>query len=54
VAGRIRYARNGDVSLAYQVLGDGPLDIVLVSGFVSHQEVMWDDPVAARTADRIG
>jgi class 3 adenylate cyclase len=53
VTGRIRYARNGDVSLAYQVIGDGPLDVVLVSGFVSHQEVMWDDPVAARTADRI-
>ena len=49
----IRYARNGDVSLAYQVTGEGPLDVVLVSGFVSHQEVMWDEPAAARLADRI-
>ena len=49
----IRYARNGDVSLAYQVSGQGPLDVVLVSGFVSHQEVMWDEPAAARLADRI-
>src|SRR5215208_3539763 len=45
----IRYARNGDVSLAYQVTGQGPLDVVLVS----HQEVMWDEPAAARLADRI-
>ena len=50
----ILYARNGEVSLAYQVTGEGPLDIVFVSGFVSHQEVMWDDPAAARIAERIG
>jgi class 3 adenylate cyclase len=49
----IRYARNGDVSLAYQVTGEGPLDVVLVSGFVSHQEVMWEEPAAARLAARI-
>ncbi len=50
----IRYARNGDVSIAYQVTGDGPFDLVFVSGFVSHQEVMWDEPSAARIADRLG
>ncbi len=50
----IRYTRNGDVSLAYQVSGAGPLDLVFVSGFVSHQEVMWDDPAAVRVADRLG
>ena len=50
VAADIRYARNGDVSLAYQVTGEGPLDLVFVSGFVSHQEVMWDDP--GRRPDR--
>ncbi len=54
MAADIRYARNGDVSIAYQVFGDGPLDVVLVSGFVSHQEVMWDDPLSARIVDRIG
>jgi hypothetical protein len=32
----IRYARNGDVSLAYTVLGDGPIDLVYVGGFMSH------------------
>jgi pimeloyl-ACP methyl ester carboxylesterase len=39
----IRYASNGDVSLAYQVTGSGP-PLVFVSGFVSHQEIMWDHP----------
>ena len=54
MAADIRYARNGDVSIAYQVTGEGPLDLVFVSGFVSHQEVMWEEPSAARIADRIG
>ncbi len=49
----IRYARNGDVSLAYQVTGNGPLDLVFVSGFVSHQEVMWDHPRTAHFAKRL-
>src|SRR4051794_15694976 len=35
----IRYARSGDVSVAYQVTGDGPIDLVLVHGFFSHLEV---------------
>ena len=30
------YARNGDVHIAYEVVGDGPLDLVLIPGFVSH------------------
>ena len=34
----IRYARSGDVNIAYQVIGDGPVDLVLVPGFVSHLE----------------
>jgi pimeloyl-ACP methyl ester carboxylesterase len=32
--------------LAYQAIGDGPLDIVLVPGFVSHVERVWDEPRA--------
>jgi class 3 adenylate cyclase len=39
-----RYAKSGDVSIAYQVVGDGPLDLVLVPGFVSHLDVDWDNP----------
>ncbi len=39
-----RYARSGDVSIAYQVVGDGPTDIVYVPGWVSNVELMWEDP----------
>src|SRR5262245_44490793 len=40
-----RYARNGDVHIAYRVFGDGPRDIVLVPGTVSHVELYWELPV---------
>lgn len=33
-----RYAQSGDVNIAYQVVGDGPLDLVYVPGWVSHLE----------------
>jgi class 3 adenylate cyclase/pimeloyl-ACP methyl ester carboxylesterase len=39
-----RYARSGDVSIAYQVTGDGPFDVVHVPGFVSHVELAWEVP----------
>lgn len=38
-----RYAASGDLHIAYQTLGTGPLDIVLVPGFVSHVERAWED-----------
>lgn len=37
-----RYARSGDVSIAYQVVGDGPFDVVFVPPTVSHVELGWD------------
>jgi class 3 adenylate cyclase len=37
-----RYARSGDVSIAYQVLGDGPRDVVVALGAVSHVELLWE------------
>jgi pimeloyl-ACP methyl ester carboxylesterase len=37
-----RYARSGDVMVAYQVLGEGPFDVVIVPGAVSHVEVQWE------------
>ena len=43
-----RYARSGPVSIAYQVVGDGPVDLVLVPGFVSHVEVAWEEARLAR------
>jgi pimeloyl-ACP methyl ester carboxylesterase len=48
-----RYAKSGDVSIAYQVLGDGPLDLVLVPGAISHLEVWWEEPSMARFLHRL-
>lgn len=48
-----RYARTGDVHIAYQVVGDGPIDIVLFGTFVSHVELIWDDPQAADLLRRL-
>lgn len=39
-----RYARSGDVNIAYQVLGNGPIDLVFVMGWVSHLEYFWAEP----------
>jgi class 3 adenylate cyclase/predicted esterase len=39
-----RYARSGDVHIAYQVVGDGPFDLVFVPGFVTHVELAWKLP----------
>ena len=42
-----RYARSGDVSIAYQVLGDGPFDLVRIPPYVSHVELAWQIPSMA-------
>ncbi|HEX7248167.1 MAG TPA: adenylate/guanylate cyclase domain-containing protein [Actinomycetota bacterium] len=52
-APRARYAFNGDVAIAYGVVGDGPVDLVYVQGFVSHVELLWECPQAAAFFDRI-
>lgn len=49
---RVQYARSGDVNIAYQVVGDGPLDLVFVPGFVSHLELDWEEPHSARFLER--
>ena len=49
----VRYARNGDVSLAYTTLGDGPLDIAFVTGFVGHLEVWWESAEVTRVFRRL-
>jgi DNA-binding SARP family transcriptional activator/predicted ATPase/pimeloyl-ACP methyl ester carboxylesterase len=53
-AAPVRYARSGGLHIAYQVTGDGPIDLVLVSGFVSHLEMDWEDPRHARFLERLG
>jgi pimeloyl-ACP methyl ester carboxylesterase len=39
----VRYARSGDVEVAYQVLGSGSIDLVLVMGWLTNLEVHWDE-----------
>jgi hypothetical protein len=39
-----RYAKSGDVNIAYQVVGEGPLDLVYVPGWVSHLDLNWEEP----------
>ncbi len=48
-----RYARSGDVNIAYQVVGDGPLDLVYVPGWVSNIELMWEYPRSAHFLRRL-
>lgn len=47
------YARSGDVNIAYQVIGDAPLDLVFVMGWVSHMEYFWREPRFARFLMRL-
>lgn len=42
------YARSGDVNIAYQVIGEAPIDLVFVMGWVSHLEYFWREPSFAR------
>lgn len=47
------YAQSGDVSIAYQVIGDGPIDLVFVMGWVSHLDYFWREPSFARFLTRL-
>ena len=48
-----QYAKSGDVHIAYQAFGDGPLNLVIVPGFVSNVESYWDQPDYARFLNRL-
>jgi hypothetical protein len=48
-----RYARSGKVNIAYQVTGEGPLDLVYVPGWVSHVELAWEEPTLASFLGRL-
>jgi class 3 adenylate cyclase len=50
---RTRYARSGDASIAYQVLGEGPINLVVINGPASHLEVLWEEPSTARGFQRL-
>src|ERR1700752_30567 len=48
-----RYADSGGVNIAYQVLGDGPRDLVFVMGWVSNIEGFWEEPTLSRFLTRL-
>ena len=48
-----RYVRSGDLSIAFQVVGEGPFDLVYVPGWVSNIELMWDEPDYAAFLERL-
>jgi class 3 adenylate cyclase len=48
-----RYAKSGEVNIAYQVLGKGPVDLVYVPGWVSHVELAWELPDLAAGFERL-
>jgi pimeloyl-ACP methyl ester carboxylesterase/DNA-binding CsgD family transcriptional regulator len=50
---RTRYAKAGSVNIAYQVVGDGPVDLVLCFGWVTHLDLAWAVPPLARFLDRL-
>ena len=49
----VRYARNGDVHIAYTIAGDGPIDLVYTAGTWSNLDVMWEEPRWGRYLDRL-
>ena len=48
-----RYARNGDVTIAWTEVGEGPIDMLFVLGGISHVEHLWDEPGLARYLERL-
>src|SRR5262249_60040523 len=48
-----RYAKSGSVHIAYQVVGHGPLDLVVINAFASHLEHAWEEPSYARYLQRL-
>src|SRR5256714_10816320 len=53
MAPETRYARSGDLYIAYQVVGDGPIDVVYVPSWISQVEHYWEEPLVARYFNRL-
>lgn len=49
----IRYAKSGDVHIAYQIIGDGPVDLVWIHEWISNLELQWDEPLQVRLLERL-
>jgi pimeloyl-ACP methyl ester carboxylesterase len=50
---KTQYAKSGDVSIAYQVVGDGPIDVLYVPGYISHVELVWEVAPAVHIIERL-
>src|SRR5688572_12744060 len=50
---RTQYAKAGELNIAYQVVGDGPIDVVFTFGWVSHLDFQWTDPTLTRFLRRL-
>lgn len=50
---KTQYAKSGDIRIAYQVVGEGPFDLVFVPGFISNLDVAWEEPYRARVWTRL-
>ncbi len=50
----IRYARSGDIQIAYQVVGEGPIDLVMAMGAFTNLEVLWELPEYRRMCESLG
>ena len=53
MAPETRYARSGEHHIAYQVVGDGPIDLVYVPAWISQVEHYWEEPTVARYFNRL-
>jgi len=53
LARQTRYASSGDVRIAYQVVGQGPIDLVFVPGYLSNLDLHWEDPGFAHLLNRL-
>ena len=49
----MQYAKSGDLFIAYQVTGDGPVDLIWSPGATSHLEIQWENPYAVRFIERL-
>jgi len=49
----VHYARNGSVNIAYQMVGDGPVDMLMIPGWTSHLTLEWEEPTFVRFMERL-
>ena len=49
-----QYTRSGDVNIAYQIIGDGPIDLLWIPGFAQHLELAWEEPYRRAWLEQLG